>query len=41
MLSLPKAGLLPPDPVLRMVVNRRLRLIERESPEVPRPVERR
>lgn len=31
MLSLPKAGLLPPDPFLGMIVNHRLRKIEREG----------
>ncbi|MCY4589349.1 MAG: hypothetical protein OXE86_02040 [Alphaproteobacteria bacterium] len=31
--SLPAAGFLPPDPVLRMVVNRRLRTIESECSE--------
>ncbi len=33
MMSLPRAGLLPPDPVPGMVVNRRLRLIESECSE--------
>ena len=31
MLSMPGAGLLPPDPLLRILVNRRLRRIERDG----------
>ena len=31
MLSMPGAGLLPPDPLLRMLVNHRLRRIERDG----------